>query len=177
MKYWIISIFVCLFPLLSNAHSSTLINDNSGKNWTTEAQLNTVSNSMSATFGPALLYSLNPENQLGFRFLAPLGSGPEGTISLMAVYRHHFGENRTKLFGEGSVGTNWYTFGEPRATLNDSSLGTNIGVIHHLNEDISFGGMAGFEWTRTRLEKNFVTREPNSIYAWGRISLFGSLAF
>lgn len=177
MKISFIFLAVLLIPYLSQGQTSVLVQDETQKNWTTEAQLNTASNSSSATFGPSLLYRVNSKNQLGLRFLAPANSGDQGTMSLMAVYRHHFGENKTNLFAEGTAGTNWYAFGEPRTSINAPSLGTNIGVIHHLTEDISFGGIAGMEWTRTHFEKNFASNEANSVYLWGRIALFGSLSF
>lgn len=177
MKMGIIFLAGLLVPYLSQGQTSVLTQEATQKNWATEAQLNTASNSSSATFGPSLLYKMNSKNQLGLRFLAPASSGDEGTISLMAVYRHHFGENKTNLFSEATTGTNWYGFGEPRTSLNAPSLGTNVGVIHHLNEDISFGGIAGIEWTRTRLEKGLASNESDTVYLWGRIALFGSLSF
>lgn len=180
MKRLVVLIYVFLSPYISKAQSSISTIEKlekSEKNWTTEAQLNTASNSYAATFGPSLLYKLNRLNQIGFRFLTPVGAGENGTISLMALYRHEFGESKTNLFGEGSFGTNWYYSGEPRTVLNAPSIGTNLGVIHHLTEDISFGGLAGFEWTRTRLDNGVVSNDPDSIHAWGRIALFGSLNF
>lgn len=144
------------------------------KNWSVEAQLNTMSNSVSQTFGPTIFYMLNEKNHLGLRTLAPLNYG-DGTYSFFGVYRHLFSLNKTSLFGELSWGANIYR--QDKSTKSDKSFGTNIGIIHHLTEDISFGGLAGAEWTQTYLTQNMADnyKFDNVIYA--RLSLFGILSF
>ena len=177
MKKLVVSVLAFLAPYFCYGETLDSSLEKLKKDWSTEAQVNTISNSVSATFGPALLYKLNSTNQIGLRFLAPLLSNERGTISLMGVYRNYFSKNKTNLFGEGTLGANWYSFKNSLTVTNASSFGTNMGIIHHLTEDISFGGLCGLEWAVTPLERDFSSNESESIYAWGRIALFASLNF
>jgi hypothetical protein len=156
-----------------NANTNTTQN----QNWSVEAQFNTISNSISPTFGPSLLYALNNKNQLGLRFLAPTTGSGDATASLMAVYRHLFSESKTSLLVEGTLGENGYAYGEPSEAIYAPSVGTNLGVIHRLNDDIAFGGLAGLEWTQTYLQKGLAFNNPSGLDVYARLSLFVSLYF
>ena len=145
-------------------------------NWTTEGLMSTSSNSLSATFGPGLLYHLDSENQIGFRYLSPVSAG-DGTNSLAAIYRYFFTEKKTSLFAEVTYGYNWYNYEFDWLSTSGTSIGTNIGVRHQLTPDISFGGIAGLEWARTKVEKTYAYNTENNIFAYTRIGLFGAVTF
>ncbi len=142
--------------------------------WSVEAQFNTISNSVSPTFGSSALYFLDANNQVGVRVLAPLSFG-EGTTSAMGVYRHIFSENKTTLLAEFTLAQNVYSFGRSYG-VSSGSMGTNIGILHHLNEDIAFGGIAGTEWTNVYLTKHSADNNGTT-YIYGRLGLFASLGF
>jgi hypothetical protein len=182
MKY--LFLILAVFSLVAQAEnqsshlSASAITPPTMQTWTTEALFNTISNSEQSTFGPSLLYSLNPRNELGLRALAPFSNSDSvGTTSLMAVYRHHLSESKTNLFSEATLGVNYYSFGNISRETSAPSIGTNLGVIHHLTPDIAFGGLAGVEWTQTYLSHGYANNVQNSIYAYARIALFGSLTF
>ncbi|MBT4763128.1 MAG: hypothetical protein HOO06_15655 [Bdellovibrionaceae bacterium] len=174
---WLMALIMA--PLISNAQSTISTVEDSIKKWSTEAQFNTSSNSNSATFGPSMLYHLNNRSQVGLKLLMPIGVPYSGTTSVIALYRQLLSQKTTNLFVEGSVGANWYNFEHSQVNINitSPSIGTNFGVLHNITDHIAFGGLAGIEWTQVRLGKNLAIEEPNSVFAWGRIALFGSLKF
>lgn len=142
--------------------------------WSVEGVFNTISNSTSSTFGPTLLYDFDSVNFLGVRVLAPTSNG-NGTYSEFAVYRHSFRPEKTSLFAEITAGENQYSYS---GYMTDApSAGTNIGIIHHLNQDIAFGGLAGLEWTQALLEKYYAMTSDSHYYVYGRLGIFGSIAF
>ncbi len=167
-------ILSCLVSFCAAAEVSEMNLQNKVKSWSVEGQLNTASNSTTSTFGPSMFYRLDEKNLVGFRLLSPLSWG-EGTLSQMAVYRHLFGIEKTSLFGEVSLASNQYSVGDTE--LDSPSAGTNFGIIHRLNEDISFGGLAGMEWTHVELHKNSVSDAKSDLNLYGRLALFGSVAF
>ena len=166
-----------LISISAFAQVSQISLDDSATNWSAEGHFNTISNSLTAMFGPTLFYKLNSRNQLGLRFLAPVGSAETETYSMMAVGRHHFSERKSHLFVEGSMASNWYLFRNSGFFFRSSSVGTNLGIVHQLNEDLSFGGLAGVEWMRTRIGANGAYDSTERIYAWSRLALFAALAF
>jgi hypothetical protein len=171
------SVFVAQTQAQVSVARSASSSMNSEKAWTAEAVLTTAANSSSPTFGPAILYSADSRNQFGVRFTSPIGAADSGTVSAAALYRYYFGENKTNLFGEASLADNWYYFGNQGSAVTAPSIGTNVGIVHHLSEDISFGGTAGIDWTRTYISRDYAASDSSTLYAWGRVSLFGSLSF
>lgn len=52
------------------------------------------------------------------------------------------------------------------------------GVTHRLTQDISFGGIAGADWTSTEVAKDYVVIEStNTTWIYPRLALFTSLNF
>ena len=183
MKF-VLAISLFLLPLFSRAEETTTSTTSANAatssastkhDWTTEGQLATSSNSIQPTFGPALFYNVDDNNQVGFKVLAPVGKVSEGTTSLVGAYRYFFGRAKTALFGEGTLSANWYN--SANYYVYGTSLGTHIGVVHRLTEDIAFGGIGGTEWTRTRIVNSVAFNDPNSIYIWPVIAVFGAIGF
>jgi len=147
--------------------------------WSVEGQFNTVSNSTTTTFGPSIHYSWDARNLIGFRALAPVaGSDSSGTASIMALYRHAFSENKSRVFAEATLGENIYSSKEGEmGALVSPSIGTNLGVLHQLTSDIAIGGIAGTEWTRTAVYKDDAYIHDDGLYIYARLGMFASMAF
>lgn len=149
------------------------------KNWEVEAHLNSVSNSLSPTFGPSMYYRINPKHHIGARLLAPISGQEGGTVSMMAVYRYFFSESKVRFFPELTFGDNFYSANNVNSgtSVNETSVGTNLGIIYSVNEDFSIGGLAGAEWTHTRLSQYDTHREPDTMIVYGRFAIFANLIF
>ncbi len=182
------------FPMLSLAEVQTSTIENNKNDWAVEAIFNTTSDSTGTTFGPSIYYKINNQNFIGFRFNAPVGNKTdfEGTYTLAIPYRLFFSERKTSLFTELNLALNSYSIFENKSYYdsefnfigNDrvlvsstgASMGTYLGVIHNLNSDISFGGLAGLDWSNVALNRIYRT-QSNNVFAYTRISIFSSLNF
>ena len=147
------------------------------KNWMVEGQLNTASNSIQPTFGPALFFNVDEINQIGFRILAPIGYSNEGTTSIQGVYRHYFGQKKTVLFGEGNIGANWYNSDTYASVAYGTSVGTYIGLMHHLTEELAVGGVGGADWTRVYINREYAFTDTEAIRVYPKVALIGAFAF
>jgi hypothetical protein len=74
------------------------------------------------------------------------------------------------------VGDNWYHYVDSTTYYDYGSVGTNLGVIYRVNEDLSIGGVAGAEWAQRYLER-YRSVEDSVIYIYPRLAVFSSLRF
>lgn len=158
----------------SDAHTLTLGTiDAPVKTWTIEATLQAqgVAGTASPLFGPAAFYNLTPRHHLGLRTLAPISSATEqGSFLAQALWRYFVIERRTSLFTEVS-----YAYNMVENAKFDSYSGA-IGVRYLLNDDIAFGGLAGFEVADASVGTDNVVAGSDT-YIYPRSSIFASMFF
>lgn len=183
MKSILIGLVLLTSPLAYSANEeiSAPLVKNTDNAWSVEGHLNTISNSQSSTFGPSIGFDLTPQNTIGFRFFAPFSNSISsgGTTSLIAFYRYKYRETKTSLFNEISLAQNFYMLATDNldTSVKAPSVGTNIGIIHQLNPDIAFGGIAGAEWTKTHVTSTYIVDRKDGVRVYARMGVFGNISF
>jgi opacity protein-like surface antigen len=141
--------------------------------WSVEGMLQaqSVTGGASPVFGPSLSYKVSNKNFLGFRALASISkTGDDGAYGAQTFWRHLMSEKKTSLFTEASVAYNIvYTTAFP-------SAGLALGVLHQLNSDFAFGGLAGVEVANASVG-DYYSYRTSAMVIYPKMALMGSLSF
>ena len=126
-----------------------------------EALAHTASNASSLSFGPSINYKWTDTNHMVFRTAAPMAGfsepGDVETMSAQVLWRHKLTETRSSFFTELGVAYNQYRFGPNNAGFVEGpSMGTNLGITYQVNNELSVGGLAGFEWANQIIDRQLV---------------------
>ncbi len=146
--------------------------------WNVQGELQTISLSPNAAFGPAMFFATSEKNMMGFRLAAPLSRSEEfSNYSFQLAWRHHFQPVRTSLFFETTLGTNFFLKESSGEYTNSFSAGANFGISHYFNSEFGIGGYGGLDITNAQVTKTFVSTNTTTQFIYPKIALFGTVAF
>lgn len=141
--------------------------------WSLETHLNAIASTNGPSLGASFFYNLDFKNSAGIRLQSSL-YGKVYAQSYSVVYRNRIGEEKSSVFTELSFGFNHYIDNENN-NLNNPFFGTNLGLISHWNDKVSWGVITGLEWSQSQLTPRTVVLDKSNLYLYGNLMFLASV--